>query len=221
MAITYDITVGYSSQSSSVVAIRLYYADMGVNNPVSPINPLLMAGWTLFDTITNPTLGVYPTITFTPPTDTPHRVFAVVAISECVNGSYDYGDVRYCYSPSSCPSVTYTANGSSIDVTWDSLCDDQGSSIKEYTIRYVESGTPNPVTTVTVPIQDLVTYWGANPGSYPSYTQNLSAGITSGNSYDVSFSFTITYNIIIDPGYITVEQTVTACPSFVGNVTIP
>jgi hypothetical protein len=134
-----------------------------------------------------------------------HIVYDVILETECEGGGTEFGGIRY-LANFVCSPFTLEFVGSDLAVQWECFVDETtGDSVKEYRIEYRLFGSTGPFTSVTFPISAITSYWAANPGSYPFYTELLTTGINPALSYEVNHYTVIEYNYYnVDPP-ITIE----------------
>lgn len=187
MAATASYTINYVVQGTlgaPAVDVEIYIKANSDTN------------YTLAFTEVNATVGNTYTYTFNNlPSHTVHQVYLQ---SQCGAGTIQFGDIQYLCNQV-CQPLTITANGLTLDVSWDSYTPINGDSVLEYKIEYREIGSLGPYNTVIIPIQDVLDYWTNNAGTYPNYIQQITAGIFPGEQYEVRLTTVIQYNYTLTP----------------------
>jgi hypothetical protein len=162
--------------------------------------------YTVLDTLPNLAPGVLHTYTM-PPLET-HRMYTVILETVCGDETYAFGGIRYLCN-FICSPFTAAFDGSDINVQWECYVpEDSGDSVIEYRIDYRPLGSTSPFTSVTVPIGTVTSYWAANPGSYPFYSELLTTAINPAYWYEVNHYTIIEYNFYTPTGSIPVQVTI-------------
>lgn len=204
MAATTSYTVSYKTASSSAASLKLY-SKANKTVSFSPILP----------NINNPVPNQVYTKFFSSLNS--HTVHQVISTIDCdIEGPVIVGDISYLYNPI-CNPITVIDGGTALTVEWDCYTSNDGDSVSQYRFEYKEVGSPNPFNIVTIPMTQIVTYWNANPGSYPSYSTQLTTGISPGLVYEINMYITLTYDFYTSATtYSPLNQTIGPCTTIFG-----
>jgi hypothetical protein len=181
--------------------------------------------YTVLATLPNLAPGVTHTYTM-PPLET-HRMYTVILETVCIDSTFEFGGIRYLCNFICSPFTAEFSGGNSIDVEWECYVPEaSGDSVKEYRVEYRELGSTGPYVVYTVPIATVTSYWSANPGSYPFYTENVTlGGISPGVTYEINHYTVIEYNFygpsgLPTPIEVTINST-TPCSTVIGGDLCP
>ncbi len=127
-----------------------------------------------------------------------HTVYQVKIESVCPDSSTLFGDLYYLSNPT-CPTISAVPDSGTLDISWDCWIPITGDSVDEYRIEYKDTTSPGPYFIETIPIATVLAYWTANPGTYPTYTHNISTGIVVGQTYEVNMYATLEFDYFLSP----------------------